>query len=72
MIQGKPGAGCREEPAPLVKDPAEIRLAMLGMLEDNGHPYSWSAIINGYDPRSRMGANADESWITLLNSASSC
>lgn len=29
---------------------AELRLAMLGMIEGNGHPYSWSAIINGYDP----------------------
>ncbi|MEQ1852837.1 MAG: Gfo/Idh/MocA family oxidoreductase [Chthoniobacteraceae bacterium] len=28
----------------------EIRLAMLGMIEGNGHPYSWSAILNGYDP----------------------
>ena len=28
----------------------EIRLAMLGMIEGNGHPYSWSAIINGYRP----------------------
>ncbi|HEY2574608.1 MAG TPA: Gfo/Idh/MocA family oxidoreductase [Verrucomicrobiaceae bacterium] len=28
----------------------EMRLAMLGMIEGNGHPYSWSAIINGYDP----------------------
>lgn len=27
----------------------EIRIAMLGMIEGNGHPYSWSAIINGYD-----------------------
>ena len=27
-----------------------IRLAMLGMVEGNGHPYSWSAIFNGYDP----------------------
>lgn len=27
-----------------------IRLAMLGMIEGNGHPYSWSAIINGFDP----------------------
>ncbi len=25
------------------------RLAMLGMIPGNGHPYSWSAIINGYD-----------------------
>lgn len=30
--------------------PGELRLAMLGMIEGNGHPYSWSAIINGYDP----------------------
>jgi predicted dehydrogenase len=28
----------------------DIRLAMLGMIEGNGHPYSWSAIFNGYDP----------------------
>lgn len=28
---------------------AELRLAMLGMIEGNGHPYSWSAIINGYN-----------------------
>ena len=27
----------------------EIRLAMLGMVDGNGHPYSWSAIFNGYD-----------------------
>lgn len=25
-------------------------LAILGMVEGNGHPYSWSAIFNGYDP----------------------
>ena len=30
--------------------PRTLRLAMLGMIEGNGHPYSWSAIINGYDP----------------------
>ena len=29
---------------------SEIRLAMLGMIEGNGHPYSWSAIVNGYVP----------------------
>lgn len=28
----------------------ELSIAMLGMIEGNGHPYSWSAIINGYDP----------------------
>lgn len=27
-----------------------IRIAMLGMIPGNGHPYSWSAIVNGYDP----------------------
>jgi predicted dehydrogenase len=32
----------------------ELRLAMLGMVDGNGHPYSWSAIINGYD-REAMG-----------------
>ena len=35
---------------PLVQNPDNIRLAMLGMVDGNGHPYSWSAIINGrYD-----------------------
>ncbi len=28
----------------------ELSIAMLGMVEGNGHPYSWSAIFNGYDP----------------------
>ncbi|HRH98861.1 MAG TPA: oxidoreductase, partial [Prosthecobacter sp.] len=28
----------------------ELRLAMLGMIEGNGHPYSWAAIVNGFDP----------------------
>lgn len=27
----------------------ELRLAMLGMIEGNGHPYSWSAIVNGFN-----------------------
>jgi predicted dehydrogenase len=35
---------------PLVSNPQEIRLAMIGMVAENGHPYSWSAVINGYDP----------------------
>ena len=35
----------------LVPDPQRIRLAMVGMVEGNGHPFSWSAIINGrYNP----------------------
>lgn len=29
---------------------APVRLAMLGMISENDHPYSWSAIINGFDP----------------------
>lgn len=27
----------------------ELRIAILGMVEGNGHPYSWSAIFNGFD-----------------------
>ena len=34
----------------------EIRLAMLGMVDGNGHPYSWSAIFNGYDPEDMASA----------------
>lgn len=33
---------------PLVRK-EEISLAILGMVDGNGHPYSWSAIFNGYD-----------------------
>ena len=37
---------------PLVNNPDDIKLAMIGMVEGNGHPYSWSAIINGqYDAK---------------------
>jgi len=32
----------------------EIKLAMLGMVDGNAHPYSWSAIFNGFD-REAMG-----------------
>lgn len=28
-----------------------LRLAVIGMIPGNGHPYSWSAIINGYAPK---------------------
>jgi predicted dehydrogenase len=42
------------QPAPLVPDPGNIRLAMLGMVDGNGHPYSWSAIINGRYDRAAM------------------
>ncbi len=39
----------------LVKDIGNIRLGIIGMTEGNGHPYSWSAIFNGYDKK-LMGA----------------
>ena len=38
----------QRETRPLT-DRKEIRLAMLGMVDGNGHPYSWSAMFNGYD-----------------------
>lgn len=41
-------------PKPLVNNPQDIRLAMIGMVEGNGHPYSWSAIINANYDRQRM------------------
>ncbi|MCP4705985.1 MAG: Gfo/Idh/MocA family oxidoreductase [candidate division Zixibacteria bacterium] len=28
----------------------QLRLGIIGISEGNGHPYSWSAIFNGYDP----------------------
>lgn len=28
-----------------------LKLGILGMSEGNGHPYSWAAIFNGYNPR---------------------
>jgi hypothetical protein len=34
---------------------APLRLAMLGMIDGNGHPWSWSAIVNGYD-REKLAA----------------
>src|SRR4051812_2572608 len=34
-----------------VSEMKPLRLAVLGMVDGNGHPYSWSAIINGrFDP----------------------
>ena len=26
-----------------------LKLGVIGLSEGNGHPYSWSAIFNGYD-----------------------
>lgn len=34
-------------PWPLLDKP--LRIGMLGMTQGNGHPYSWSAMFNGYD-----------------------
>jgi len=34
---------------PLVKHPSRIGIAMIGLVPDNAHPYSWSAAINGFD-----------------------
>lgn len=39
---------------PIEKD--EIKLAMLGMVEGNGHPYSWSIIFNGRYDRAALDA----------------
>lgn len=35
----------------LVKDPNHIKLGIAGMVEENGHPYSWAAILNGFEPQ---------------------
>jgi hypothetical protein len=32
-----------------------LRLGVVGLSEGNGHPYSWSAIINGYDAEAMAG-----------------
>ena len=47
-MASKRQAGEREKP--LVADPTDIRLGIAGMVAENDHPYSWSAILNGYDP----------------------
>jgi len=41
------GLACEDEESGGMVAP--LRLAMLGMIPGNGHPFSWSAIINGYD-----------------------
>ncbi len=35
----------------LVSNPENIKLGIIGMTEGNGHPFSWSAIFNGYDEK---------------------
>lgn len=47
-----------------------IKLGVIGMSEGNGHPYSWSAIFNGYDPERMLQCGfpvipqylAEQSW----------
>ena len=48
-------AGQRSPRQSAAPAPALLRFAMLGMIEGNGHPWSWSAIINGYD-REKLAA----------------
>lgn len=50
----------------LVKHPEDIRLAMVGMLDDNHHPFSWSAIINGRYDRGLMASYADPVIVRYL------
>jgi len=47
-------------------DRTPIRLAMLGMVEGNGHPYSWSAIINSYN-KEEMAKNPYAGITRYLN-----
>ncbi|WP_102783236.1 Gfo/Idh/MocA family oxidoreductase [Thalassospira sp. GB04J01] len=35
---------------PFLEKQQKINLGIIGISEGNGHPYSWSAILNGYDP----------------------
>lgn len=37
--------------ASLVRDPDNIRIAMVGTVPENAHPYSWSAVINGFNDK---------------------
>ncbi len=34
-----------------IVDKKQINLGIIGMVDGNGHPYSWSAICNGYDKK---------------------
>lgn len=38
-----------DDKAGLSLEKTPLRLAMLGMIPGNGHPFSWSSIVNGYD-----------------------
>lgn len=43
----------------LVEDVNNIRLGIAGMVAENGHPYSWAAIINGYDAAAMSNCGFD-------------
>ena len=43
-----------------------LKLGIIGASEGNGHPYSWSAIFNGYDKRSWINVNFLQSPIILI------
>jgi len=45
----------------------KLRIGIIGMTEGNGHPYSWSAIFNGYN-RNQMKQNPFPSIYTYLES----
>jgi len=47
----------------------ELRLGIIGLSEGNGHPYSWSAIFNGFDPQemSRCPFPAIPDYLTRQN-----
>jgi len=39
---------------PSIRDPNNIRLGIAGKVSENDHPYSWSAILNGYEPAAML------------------
>ncbi len=45
----------------LVKNTSNIRLGMIGLNKGNEHPYSWSAIFNGYNVRAMLELCPSES-----------
>lgn len=52
----------------MVKQNKRIKLALIGLSEGNGHPYSFGAIINGYDKK----AMADSKWEVIFDYLLKC
>jgi|UniRef100_UPI00404B4448 hypothetical protein len=54
--------------------PTTLRIAMLGMIPGNGHPYSWSAIVNSFDraAMSRCPYSAILNYLGPLKEADVC